>query len=75
MTKQDPQEYHKRCRGPFTDAWGKSTLPKHPVYVDEHYLIQLADITVSIPEAHRQGFICLHKRIFGIKLLKPNHEK
>lgn len=69
--KRGWREYDKQCRAPFTDAGGNCTLPKHPKYVDAAYLQQLADLTDSVPEAHRQGFIRLHRKIFGVKVLSP----
>ena len=75
MSNEELAAYNKRCRAPFTDAWGKSTLPKHPKYVDASYLARLAEITSKVPEPHRQGFIRLQHRILGIKVLKPSHEK
>ncbi len=75
MNKRDWTEYHKRCRAPFTDAGGNCTLPKHPKYVDAAYLQELAAITNNVPEAHRQGFIRLHRKIFGVKVLRPNCER
>lgn len=74
MTEQERKEYQKRCRAPFTDAYGNNTMPKHPRYVDASYLQKMADITAKVPDAHRQGFIQLHRKIFGMKLLKPDHE-
>jgi len=70
MTEEELEAYNKRCRAPFTDAWGKCTLPKHPVYVNARYCEQLAEIIAQIPEAHKQGFIRLHRRIFGTKILE-----
>lgn len=75
MTGAEREAYYKRCRAPFTDGHGNSTLLKHPKYVDAAYLRQLADITSEVPEAHRQGFIRLHRRIFGVKVLKSDNEK
>ncbi len=72
MKKRDWSEYDKRCRAPFTDSGGNSTLPKHPRYVDAAYLQQLADIIAEVPDAHKQGFIRLHRRIFGMKVLRPD---
>ena len=71
MTKKEKEAYDKQCRAPFTDAGGRCTLPKHPRYVDAKYLQELVDYTANVPEAHRQGFIRLHRKIFGIKVLKP----
>ena len=74
-TRKEQEAYYKRCRAPFTDGHGNSTLLKHPKYVDASYLRQLADITSEVPEAHKQGFIRLHRLIFGVKILKPDNEK
>jgi hypothetical protein len=74
MKKRDWSEYDKRCRAPFTDAGGNCTLLKHPKYVDAAYLQLLAGITNSVPEAHKQGFIRLHRKVFGIKILRNNNE-
>lgn len=74
MNEQERREYQKRCRAPFTDAYGRNNVPKHPREVDASYLQKMNDITAKIPEAHRQGFIQLHRKIFGMKILKTDHE-
>lgn len=73
--RRDWREYDKQCRAPFTDAGGNCTLPKHPRYVDAGYLEQLAELTQKVPAGHRQGFIRLHRKIFGIKILRTAHEE
>ena len=75
MEKQKREMFKKKCRAPFTDGWGNKTLPKHPRYVNSAYFQQLAEITDKIPESHKQGFIRLHRRIFGVKVLKTDYEK
>ncbi|MCG8382908.1 MAG: hypothetical protein MJA28_11955 [Gammaproteobacteria bacterium] len=69
MSRKDWTEYDKQCRAPFTDAGGNITLPKHPYKVDASYLQQLAALTDQVPDAHKQGFIRLHRRMFGLKVL------
>jgi len=69
MSKKDWTEYDKQCRAPFTDSGGNITLPKHPNKVDATYLQQLAALTDKVPDAHKQGFIRLHRRVFGLKVL------
>lgn len=54
---------------------GNITLPKHLTQADAAYIKDLAALTDKVPDAHKQGFIRLHRRVFGLKVLGKNSEK
>jgi len=68
MNDKEFEAFHRRCRAPFTDGWGNSTLPK-PQKADKRFCELLSEITASVPESHKQDFIRLQRKIFGLKLI------
>ena len=68
MNRKEREECDKQCRAPFTDAGGNCTLPKHRP-ASEKLCEDISDIITSLPEEHRQDFIRLVRKIFGLKLI------